>query len=309
MISPLGLGISVRRSFLGELSRRLSEGDDSLCSQLSWVEIVPENFMGRSGNSRRALLEVAERVSVALHGVSLSVGGSDPLSSDYLSQLGSLARDTRARWVTDHLCFSSHGGAQFQNLLPLPFTREAVRHVVNRVKEVQSYLGIPFGLENPSYYLEMPGAEMTEAQFFSEILEQSDCQMLLDINNVYVNCYNHIQTDGNRVQAALEASRNFLRQLPLERMIEVHVAGHEERFLDEAESKPMLLDSHGAPVSDPVRGLLQELQELRPIKTLLLERESNVPTLDEIVGEAVGLWNGLKRKPVRTFTEGPGLSL
>ena len=309
MISPLGLGISARRSFLGELSRRLSAGDASLCSQLGWVEIVPENFMGRGGHSRRALLEIAERVSVSLHGVSLSIGGSDPLSSDYLSQLGNLARDTRARWVTDHLCFSSHGGAQFQNLLPLPFTREAVRHVVSRVKEVQSYLGIPFGLENPSYYLQMPGAEMTEAQFFTEILEQSDCQMLLDVNNVYLNSYNHVQTEGNRVQAALAASRKFLRQLPLERMIEVHVAGYEERYLDDAETKPMLLDSHGTPVSDPVKVLLQDLHELRPIKTLLLERESNVPTLDEIVREAAGLWNGLKRKQVSPFTESPGLSL
>ncbi len=292
----LGPGISLRRSFLSELADRLERGDASALQALSWVEAVPENFIGRGGVIRRALLRISEAVPVVLHGTSLSIGSVDRLDEDFLEKLGALAKDVRARWVSDHICFSSAGGAQFHNLLPLPFSREAVRHVVKRVGRVKRYLGLPFALENPSYYATLPGSEMSEAEFISEIVERSDCGLLLDVNNVYVNCMNHASgapgaPAHEREARALEAARRFLRSIPLERVMEVHLAGHERVRVGRS---PMILDTHGAPVAPPVRALLAELHALRPVSTLLLERENHVPPLDEILAEAASLWGLLR---------------
>ncbi len=279
-------GISVRKSFLFELADRLAKGDVTLLSRLDWVEWVPENFIGRGGKTRRALLQVSEILPVAMHGISLSIGSTDALDFNYLTQIKKLVRDTGARWVTDHICFSSTGGVQLHNLLPLPFTHEVVRHVVERVRQVQDFLEVPFGLENPSYYLMMPGAEMTEAEFTTEILEQANCSMLLDINNVYVNSFNHFPD-------AIAASRRYLRQIPLERVIEVHIAGHEQIHLA---GKERLLDTHGSPVPDPVRLLLKDIHSLMPVKTLLLERERDVPPLNVLVDEVAALWKTIEKK-------------
>lgn len=288
----LGPGISLRRSFLSELADRLERGDATAVQNLSWAEAVPENFIGRGGAIRHALLRISEAVPIALHGTSLSIGSVDPLDEDFLEKLGALAKDVRARWVSDHVCFSSAGGAQFHNLLPLPFSREAVRHVVKRVGRVKRYLGLPFALENPSYYATLPGSEMSEADFITEIVEKADCGLLLDINNVYVNCVNHHSGPPGapareREARTLDAARRFLKAVPLERVMEVHIAGHESVRVGRA---PMILDTHGAPVASPVRALLTELHALRPVTTLLLERESNVPPLDKVLAEAGSLW-------------------
>jgi uncharacterized protein (UPF0276 family) len=289
-----GPGISLRRSFLSELSERLERGDTSVTSRIRWVEAVPENFLGRGGFSRRALLSIAEALPVALHGVSLSIGSVDPLDRDYLAQLGALARDTRARQVTDHFCFASAEGAYFHNLLPLPFTQETLRHLVPRIEEVQDYLGIPFGLENPSYYAELPGAEMSEAEFISEVVKRTGCHLLLDVNNVFVNCANrarYVPSHGGDVRPTLAAAREFLSALPLDRIIEVHVAGYEERAIAD---RTLLLDTHGANVSGAVREILAALNEFRPVETLLLEREQHVPPLDTLLGEVDSLWRSLE---------------
>lgn len=295
--SGLGKGISLRRSFLKEFAERLEQNDPTLTSKLDWVEVIPENFMGRGGFSRRALLKVAEQIPMAFHGVSLSIGSVDELDWDYLSQVKKLAGEVGARWFTDHVSYSSVNGVQVHDLLPLPFTGEAIRHVVARVKQVQDFLGIPFGLENPSYYAIMPGSEMSEVEFISEILEQADCGLLLDVNNVYVNSFNHsgmldqVRREGAS-ETAMQAARVYLSQIPWQRVIEVHVAGHREF---ELAGQIKLLDTHGATVPDCVRSLLEEFHQKMPVKTLLLERENNIPPLDEILEEIESIWQGLRR--------------
>lgn len=300
----LGPGIALRREFLSELFERVSRGDSQVISRLKWIEVMPENFLARSeggtgargghlrgGITERALRGIAEAIPVALHGVSLSVGGADPLDQEYLAALAKMARELRARWVSDHLCYSSAGGVQLHNLLPLPLTRKALRHVVARVKRVQTRLSVPFALENASYYGELVGSEVGEAEFLSEVVARTGCGLILDINNVYVNCFNRAARGGGAVRAlsahALEAGREFLRGLPLDRVIEVHIAGHKQIKLG---GKPALLDTHGAAVIEPVRELLRELNRLQSVGTLLLEREQELPPLDEILGELDGLW-------------------
>jgi len=295
VLSSLGRGISLRRSFLGEFSERLVRGDPKLVSSLDWVELVPENFMGRGGKIRRALSPILEAVPVSFHSVSLSIGSVDPLNWEFLSQLREFARNAGVRWVTDHLSYSSVNGVQLNDLLPLPFTKNAVHYVAERIRQVQDYLGVPFGLENPSYYKVMPGAEMPEAEFLSEVLRLSDCRLLLDVNNVYVNCFNHSE-DPQR------AARRYLREIPLDRITEVHVAGHKPIELG---GQIKLLDTHGASVSEPVLGLLRELHQLLPVKTLLLERESQVPPLDSILEEVSGIWEDLVYSPQHYNTHLP----
>jgi uncharacterized protein (UPF0276 family) len=278
----LGQGINLRRSVMLEVAERLRSQDPLIRSQLNWGEIVPENFMGRGGDSRRALLEVAQYIPISVHGVCLSLGSVDPLNWDYLSQLKILIQETKAFCATDHLSYSSAQGVEFHHLLPLPFNEETVQYVVERIKRVQDFLEVPFGIENPSYYQVMPESEMTEAQFISEVLEQSNCFLLLDVNNVYVNCYNHSAGEDS-----LSAAIRYLHELPLERVQEVHVAGHGKIILND---QAKLLDTHGAPVPSVVQALLRELHRMQPVTHLLLEREQNIPPLNDILEEVSGLW-------------------
>src|SRR5262249_52200487 len=201
------------------------------------------------------------------HGVSLSVGGTDPLDMTYLKSLKELLDRFDVPWWSDHLCFSSANGRSTHDLLPLPWTKEAVDHIVLRARQVQEFVGRPFLLENISFYMEMPCAQMSEAQFFAEILEKADCGMLLDVNNVYVNSVNH---GFDPVE--------YLKQLPLERVVQIHVAGHlvHDRHI---------IDTHGASIVEPAYQLLAEVLKRVKVNAILLERDQNVPEFDELLAE------------------------
>jgi uncharacterized protein (UPF0276 family) len=202
--------------------------------------------------------------------VNLSIGSCDPLNPEYVDRLKTLLQRTKALWYSDHLCFTSVGGEYFHDLLPLPFSNEAADHVVKRVEQLKKQIQLPFLLENPSYYVQMPGAEMSEAQFFNKVMEEADCGMLLDVNNVYVNSRNH----------GFDA-KDFIRQLPLHRVGQIHMAGHLDRG-------DVVIDTHEGPIIDPVWDLYEfTLQQIgRPVSTLI-EWDTNVPPLGQVVHEAL----------------------
>jgi uncharacterized protein len=261
-LPTLGAGIGLRKSHFCELkTTELPVG---------WLEIVPENFMNFGGFPEAMLDRCASRWPIVSHGVNLSIGSVDPLNEEYVAKLKAVLERTRALWYSDHLCFSSVGGEYFHDLLPLPFSREAAAHVVKRVKQLQKKINLPFLLENPSYYVKMPGAEMTEAQFFNRVMEEADCGMLLDVNNVYVNSKNH------RFDA-----KEFIRHLPLHRVGQIHMAGHFDRG-------DVIIDTHEGPIIDPVWDLYKFTIEAigRPVSTLI-EWDTNVPPLADVVAEAL----------------------
>jgi len=211
----------------------------------------------------------ASRWPIISHGVNLSIGSVDPLNEEYLDRLKTLLGRTSALWFSDHLCFTSVGGEYFHDLLPLPFSQEAADHVIRRVKQVKKKIPKPFLLENPSYYVKMPGAEMTEADFFNKVMEEADCGMLLDVNNVYVNSKNHGFDP-----------KEFIRQLPLHRVAQIHMAGHFDRG-------DVVIDTHEGPIIDPVWDLYKFTIEAigRSVSTLI-EWDTNVPKLEKVVAEA-----------------------
>src|SRR5262245_13946561 len=158
---------------------------------IDWFEVLSENYLGTGGRPLYVLDQVVERYPVALHGVSMSIGSTDPLDFDYLRQLKDLARRTRAHWVSDHLCWTGVLGRNTHDLLPMPYTEAALQHVVTRVRAVSDFLGRPLVLENPSSYVEFAASSMPEWEFLARLAEEADCGLLLDVNNVYVSSFNH----------------------------------------------------------------------------------------------------------------------
>lgn len=286
-----GRGISLGRSFARELASQLESSSAPIRSQLDWVELIPENYVGRGGEIRRALFKIRESFPIVLHGVGLSIGSVDPLNWDYLSMVKSLIQDTGALWFSDHISYSSVNGIQFHNLLPMPFTLKAARHIAERLNQVRDYFGVPIGLENPSYYAVMPGSEMSEAEFVSEVIRLSDAWLLLDVNNVFVNCWNHCKENIAEPENVIQAAIRYFSEIPIGRVLEVHIAGHEKIDL---EGQEKLLDTHGAHVNSQVQFLLEELNLLRPVPSLLLEREQNVPPFSEVIQEVNSLWNKIQ---------------
>jgi len=244
---------------------------------LDCVEIHPENYMGTGGHLYRQFRQVAERYPVVVHGLSLSVGSSHPLSKDFLKKLKVFLDEIDAPWMSDHLCYSSVFGSQFHDLLPLPFTREAVRNVVAKIKKVQDYLERPFAVENVSYYAAPAKNEMTEWEFLSEVASGADCSLLLDVNNIYVNSVNH-RFDPYE----------YLRAVPYERVLHMHIAGH-------MEYEDFLLDTHGAPVIDPVWDLLRYVADRSKPRAVIIERDNHVPPLSESLEEVRVARNIMRR--------------
>jgi len=257
----LGVGLGFRRDLADALARRLPD-------EIEWIEVAPENYAGSGGHLRRRLEEARDRYPVVAHGLSLSIGSTDPLDRAHVARVRRFLRETGARWFTDHLCFTSHGGVQMHDLLPLPFTREAVRHVTRRARAVADALEVPFGLENVSYYTPFGRPEMDEATFLTEVLEGADCGLLLDVNNVYVNSVNH----GFDPRA-------FIERLPLGRVMQIHVAGHT------VEAPDLIVDTHGEPIADPVYELLDWTLARTGPKPILLERDFDVPPLEVLLDE------------------------
>jgi uncharacterized protein (UPF0276 family) len=235
---------------------------------VDWFEVISENFMVAGGNPRRVLRQVRERFPVVLHGVSLSLGSVDPLDQAYLDRLAALAAEVEPAWISDHLCWSSFGGHTGHDLWPLPFTEEALDHLVSRVGQVQERLGRRILVENVSSYLEFTASTLTEWEFLAELCRRADCGLLLDVNNVYVSAHNH----GF-------AAEDFLRGIPADRVGQMHLAGH-------TDAGTHLLDTHDHPVCDPVWDLYRRaVERFGPVATLI-ERDDDIPPLAEVVAES-----------------------
>jgi uncharacterized protein (UPF0276 family) len=255
----LGVGIGLRR----EIAQDIFAND----GKIDWLEFTPENYMGLGGMARERLEHAHSCFPLLSHGINLSIGATDDLNEDYLYSLKVLLDKFEIPWWSDHLCFTSYEGIYMHDLLPLPFSKEAVNHVVKRIKQAQNFIERPFLIENISYYMQMPMSSLTEAQFLSEVLEGADCGLLLDINNVYVNSINH-SFDPYK----------FLDQIPLERTAQIHIAGHKK--IDD-----YVIDTHGAAVSEPVFDLLRYVLQKTTVNAVLLERDQNFPEFEELMNE------------------------
>jgi uncharacterized protein (UPF0276 family) len=234
---------------------------------IDWLEIVSENYLVPGGQPLEFLERIRARYPVVMHGVSLSIGSTDPLDRRYLSDLKELARRVEPAWISDHLCWTGVEGRNVHDLLPLPYTEEALAAVAARIGEVQDFLGRQILLENVSSYLSYRESEMTEWEFLSEVAVRADCAILLDINNIYVSAVNH----------GFDAS-SYLRGVPRERVRQFHLAGH-------SDMEGHLIDTHDHPIAAPVWMLYREaVEHFGPVPTMI-ERDDNIPELVELVAE------------------------
>jgi len=257
---PQGAGLGLRRELIPILERKVPDAID-------FFELAPENWAGIGGRSARQLRQFTERHPFVCHGLSLSLGGPAPLDEDLLRRVRGFMHEHGMALYTEHLSWCADEG-QLYDLLPIPCTGDAVRWVARRISRAQDILGMRIGVENASYYVAPPGAEMTEAEFISAIIKEADCLLHLDVNNIYVNSRNF----------GFDASA-FMSALPLERTCYIHVAGHH------AEPDGLLIDTHGAGVIDPVWQLLTEAyRRTGPVPTCL-ERDFNIPRLAELIPE------------------------
>jgi uncharacterized protein (UPF0276 family) len=259
MLSGVGLGL--RWDFLEEVL----EGPELM---VAFFEVSPENYMRRGGYYPAALERIGERYPIVTHGLTLSLGATEPPDRRYLSELKNEIRRLGTPWHSDHLCWSSAGPRMLHELLPLQWSRENVARVADRLTAIEDVLGVPMAVENISAYAVLGRPEMAEHEFISRVLERSGARLLLDVNNVYVNAQNF----------GFDA-REFLSALPLDRVIQIHVAGHS------ASSTGLLIDTHGAPVCDPVLDLLEwAVERIGPVP-VLLERDNDVPALSILMEE------------------------
>jgi uncharacterized protein len=234
---------------------------------VDWFEVLTENYLVPGGKPLNYLMRIRERYPVVMHGVSLSIGSTAPLDREYLRQVKALAARLEPEWVSDHLCWTGIAGRNTHDLLPLPYTREAVDHVAARVRMVQDVLGRRILLENVSSYVSFRDAPLTEWEFLAEIAERADCLILLDVNNIYVSSVNH-QFDP------LE----YLNAIPPARVQQIHLAGHEDHG-------DYLVDTHDHPVRDEVWELYASaLRRLGPVSTMI-ERDDHIPPLAELCAE------------------------
>ncbi len=235
--------------------------------RVDWFEIISENYMIEGGKPLHYLDRIRAEYPIVMHGVSLSVGATDPLNTDYLKSLKRLAARAQPAWISDHLCFTGAHRQNLHDLLPLPYTEEAIRHVAARVAQVQDYLGRRILIENVSSYITYKDSEMSEWEFLSEIAGRADCLILLDVNNIYVSSFNHGFDP-----------REYLAGIPIERVQQIHLAGH--RNLD-----THIIDTHDEPVVDPVWALYADtVRRFGPVSTMI-ERDDNIPELLELVAE------------------------
>lgn len=260
-LPDLGIGLGLRTAHYS----RIVETEPSV----DWFEILSDNYMQTAGRPLDYLDTVARRYPIVMHGVSLSIGSTDPLDRSYLAELRALRDRTGARWLSDHLCWTGVAGKNTHDLLPMPYTEEALAHVADRVRYVQDYLGSPIALENPSTYVEFRGASMREWEFLARLAEEADCAILLDVNNVYVSAYNH----GFDPQA-------YLAAVPFDRVVQLHVAGHTHHGTH-------IIDSHIGPVIDDVWRLLGDAYRRAGGVSVLLEWDAGIPPFEEAHAEAL----------------------
>jgi uncharacterized protein len=261
-----GVGLGLRWEFLDEVLAHLDEGAEL---PVPFFELSPENYMRRGGYFPAAIERVRTHAPLLTHGLTMSLGGLDPFDAGYLRALAEFLDRVAPPFHSDHLCFSGVDGRILHDLLPLPQTPAAAAHAAARIREAADRLGRPMAVENITYYLVPGRPALDEADFLIEVLERADCGLLLDVNNVYVNARNH----GFDPVA-------FIEKIPAERVVAMHVAGHEWR--DEEE---VFLDTHGAPVLDPVLDLLARAVARTGPLPVVLERDHNVPPLEALLAE------------------------
>jgi uncharacterized protein (UPF0276 family) len=292
-----GVGLGLRWEFLGEVLDALDapgtpdapdapdaksaapdatdagERPPSPFDSIDFFEISPENYMRRGGYFPAAIDRVRAARPMLCHGLTMNIGGVDPFDAAYMKELRGFLDRVAPPFHSDHLCFSGMGGRMLHDLLPLPLTSAAAAHASARVREAQARIERPMAVENITHYLALGRASMSEADFLTDVIEQADAGLLLDVNNVYVNAQNY----GFDPVA-------FLERLPLARVVEIHIAGHLRSVEEE-----ILIDSHGADVIDPVLNLLEWVVERTGPVPVLLERDNNVPSLGELLTELQGI--------------------
>lgn len=267
-LPSLGFGLGLRPSHYEALL-------GTHCGSVSWLEVLTENYLLPGGQPLRYLERLRQHYPFALHGVSLSIGSTDALNIEYLQSVRTLAQRFEATWISDHLCWTGVEGVNLHDLMPLPYTEEALQHVVARVAQAQEILGRRLLLENVSSYVSYAHSEMTEWQFLAEVARRADCLLLLDVNNVYVSSVNH----------GFDA-REYLHGIPLERVQQFHLAGHSRHYdpLNERMSD-YLIDTHDAPVAEAVWSLYASaVQRFGDVATMI-ERDDNIPELHELLAE------------------------
>jgi uncharacterized protein (UPF0276 family) len=256
----LGVGVGLRVPHYGAILAERPAVD--------FFEVISENFMVGGGKPLYHLERVLEHYRVVQHGVSLGIAGPQELDRDYLARLKQLVKRTKTPWVSDHFCWSGAGGAHLHDLLPIPYTPEAVRRVVERARQVQDFLEVPFALENTSSYLTYRSSTLSEWEFISEIAERANIGLLFDVNNVFVSAYNH----GFDAQT-------FVRSVPHDRILQIHLAGH-------TNLGKYIIDTHRGSVSEPVLDLYRQTIALAGPVSTLIEWDDEIPELPVLLAEA-----------------------
>jgi len=270
----LGFGVGLRRSHYAEILESRPPID--------WFEIISENFMGAGGRPLEVIDGMRAHYPIVMHGVSLSIGSTDPLNRTYLKDLGALARRLEPAWISDHLCWTGVGGRNLHDLLPLPYTEETVMHVARRVREVQELLGRRILIENVSSYLTYADSTLSEWEFVAAVATEADCAILLDINNIHVNAFNH------RFDA-----RRYIDAMPPERVVQFHLAGHSDHGA-------YLLDTHDHPVCEAVWRLYEYAVRRLGAVAALIEWDDHIPAFGELEAAAAEArhrsWRALARR-------------
>ncbi|MEE8482592.1 MAG: DUF692 domain-containing protein [Acidiferrobacterales bacterium] len=234
---------------------------------VDWFEILSENYMVDGGKPLHYLMRIREHYPMVMHGVSLSIGSSEPLNKEYLKKLKALFERVEPEWFSDHLCWTGVDGVNLHDLMPMPYTEEAVAHVVDRIQQVQDFMGRQMLLENVSSYVSYSSSQMSEWEFLREIAERADCLILLDINNIYVSAFNH-KFDPY----------TFLEAIPTERVYQFHLAGHTRQ-------DDIIIDTHDHPIVDPVFELYGAAVRHFGRVSTMIERDDNIPPLAELLKE------------------------
>ena len=255
----LGLGLGLRHTHFQHILNHKPKVD--------WFEIISENFMYTHGKPRRILHEIAENYPLVMHGVSMSIGSTDPINMEYLKALKNLAHEINPKWISDHLCWTGIMGANTHDLLPLPLTEKTLDHVVSRINYVQDYLQRPLIIENPSTYLTFNQSTIPEAEFLKILVEKSGCGLLLDVNNVFVSCFN----------AGNDAVK-YIETLPHEAIVQMHLAGHQN-------CGTHIIDTHDREVTQEVWELFHLAWQKTGGVATLLEWDGNIPDFDTCIKE------------------------
>jgi uncharacterized protein (UPF0276 family) len=255
----LGLGLGLRSFHFEQILAERPAVD--------WFEAISENFMDSGGRPRAVIREIAEHYPLVLHGVSLSIGSADPLDFDYLARLKRLAAEVKPAWISDHLCWTGVLGFNSHDLLPMPLTEESLAHVAGRVRQVQDILERPLILENPSAYVRFTQSTMDEPEYFRRLADETGCGLLLDVNNVYVSCFN-----------AGADPRAYLDAFPCERVVQLHLAGHQHRGSH-------IIDTHDRPVRPEVWELFRLAWERTGGAATLLEWDGDIPAFADCHAE------------------------